>query len=255
MTAVHVHDLTGKLALVTGGNQGIGLAIASALSSAGATVVCASRSARTSSDGDSPFEAITLDVADEQSCVDAVEECSTRFGPVDVLVNNAGIAESSKFVETTTEQWRRHLTVDLDGPFWLIRAVLPSMLDRDSGAVVSVGSVASKVGLPYVAAYTAAKHGLVGLTRSLAAEHARSGVTFNCVCPYYVDTPMAEATISRIMQKTGRTRTQAAEHLVSPQGRLVAPDEVAALCVFLAGPHARSITGQAIHVDGGKVQS
>lgn len=118
-----------------------------------------------------------------------------------------------------------------------------------------IASTAAKVGNPYVAAYTAAKHGLLGLTRSLAAEYAKSGVTFNCVCPAYVDTPMTQQTIARIVERTGRSAAQAKTALLNPQGRLIDPDEVAAVCVLLASADGRSINGQAINVDGGLVQS
>jgi NAD(P)-dependent dehydrogenase (short-subunit alcohol dehydrogenase family) len=172
-----------------------------------------------------------------------------------VLVNNAGVGTSQKFTDLDTATWRRTFAVDLDGPFFLTRAALPEMIERGSGAVIAVASVASRVGAPYIAAYTAAKHGLLGLMRALAAEHARRGVTFNCVCPGYVDTPMTEATIANIMGRTGRSREQALAPLLTPQGRLVTPAEVAAVCVLLASDEGRSINGQAIVIDGGAVQA
>jgi NAD(P)-dependent dehydrogenase (short-subunit alcohol dehydrogenase family) len=125
------------------------------------------------------------------------------------------------------------------------------MLERGSGAVISVASSAAKLGFPYVTAYTAAKHALLGLTRALAAEHALSGVTFNCVCPYYVDTPMTQATLDNIVARTGRTHDDARAALLNPQGRLTSPAEIAAVCVLLASPAGRGITGQGINVDGG----
>jgi NAD(P)-dependent dehydrogenase (short-subunit alcohol dehydrogenase family) len=249
--------LEGQTALVTGGGRGIGRAVALAFAREGARVAVAAR-------GEGEIEsvarecgglAVPLDVTDEAACRRAVGRCLEAWGRLDVLVNNAGIATSQKFLELDLETWRRVLAVDLDGPFLVTRAALPAMLERGSGAVIAIASVASRVGAPYVAAYTAAKHGLLGLMRSLAAEHARSGVTFNCVCPAYVDTPMTERTIENIVGRTGRTREEALRALLTPQGRLVAPEEVAAVCVLLASPAGRGINGQAIGVDGGQVQA
>lgn len=199
--------------------------------------------------------ALPLDVCDEQACGRTVRETERAMGKLDILVNNAGIAESCKFTDINAAEWRKMLAVDLDGPFWLTQAVLPGMLSRSDGTVISIGSVASKVGLAYAVHYSAAKHGLLGMTRALAREYARSGVTFNCVCPHYVDTPMTDATIQNIMSKTGRSYEHAKNALLTPQGALIDPDQVAALCVYLASDAAKSITGQAINVDGGEVQS
>ena len=177
-----------------------------------------------------------------------------ELGRLDVLVSNAGIAISNKFTDLDTATWRPVMAVDLEGPFFMTRAAVPGMVERGSGAIIAIASISSKVGAPYLSAYTAAKHGLLGLMRSLAAEYARRGVTFNCVCPGYVDTPMTQATIANIMARTGRTREQASEPLLTPQGRLVASAEVAAVCVLLASDAGRGINGAAINVDGGQVQ-
>jgi NAD(P)-dependent dehydrogenase (short-subunit alcohol dehydrogenase family) len=251
--------LAGRVALVTGAGQGIGRAIARTFAESGATVALAGRNLRkldeTAAECGPPAFTVELDVTDEQACQRAIEECDQRVGPVDLLVNNAGIAQSAKFTATSTDLWRSIMAVDVDGPFWLTRAALPAMLEQEQGTVISVGSLASRMGLPYVAAYTAAKHALLGLTRSLAAEYARSGVTFNCVCPYYVDTPMAAATIENVVAKTGMSEQDALNHMLSPQGRLISVDDVAAMCLLLASPAGRSITGQAINIDGGQLQS
>jgi NAD(P)-dependent dehydrogenase (short-subunit alcohol dehydrogenase family) len=251
--------LTGKVALITGGGQGIGRSIALSFAAAGATVAVASRTRANIEDVArecaSNAIAISLDVTDERSCGDAIATCEREFGHLDILVNNAGIARSAKFTDTTTADWHETMAVDVDGPFWLIRAALPGMLARGQGTVVSIGSLASRQGFAYVAAYTAAKHALLGLTRSLAAEYARAGLTFNCVCPFYVDTPMTADTVRNVVAKTGRSEEQALAHLLSPQGRLISPDEVAAVCLLLASPAGRSITGQAINVDGGQLQA
>jgi len=250
--------LDGKIALITGGGRGLGRAVALAFAREGALVAVAARSqveielvARECGPG---AVAVPLDVTDEDACETAVARVERELGGLDVLVNNAGIAISQKFTDTDTATWRRLMAVDLDGPFFVTRAAVRGMLRRGSGAVIAIASIASKVGGPYLSAYTAAKHGLLGLTRALAAEYARQGLTFNCVCPGYADTPMTEATIANIMARTGRTREQALEPLLTPQGKLVAPAEVAAVCVLLASDAGRGINGAAINVDGGEVQ-
>ena len=251
--------LEGMTALVTGGGRGIGRAVALAFAAEGARVAVAARTVAeieaVAAECGGGAVAIPLDVTDEAACEAAVADARRRLGGLEVLVNNAGIATSRKFTELDTTSWRRVLAVDLDGPFFLTRAALPPMLEQGSGAVIAIASVAARVGMPYVAAYTAAKHGLLGMMRSLAAEHVRRGVTFNCVCPGYVDTPMTEESVANIIARTGRSREQALEPLLTPQGRLVSPEEVAAVCVLLASREGRGITGQAINVDGGFLQS
>jgi NAD(P)-dependent dehydrogenase (short-subunit alcohol dehydrogenase family) len=249
--------MEGRTALVTGGGRGIGRAVALAYAREGARVAVA---ARTLTEVEAVARecgglAIQLDVTDEAGCREAVARCERELGSLDVLVNNAGIAASQKFTELDTESWRRILAVNLDGPFFMTRAAVPAMLARGSGSVIAIASVASRVGAPYIAAYTAAKHGLLGLMRALAAEYARRGLTFNCVCPGYVDTPMTQHTVDNIMARTGRPHDQALQPLLTPQGRLVSTGEVAAVCILLASDAGRGITGQAINVDGGQVQS
>ncbi len=252
-------SLDGMTALVTGGGRGIGRAVALAFSREGARVGVAARTpgeieaVAAECGGDSM--AIPLDVTDEGACELAVQTMRDRLGRLDVLVNNAGIASSHKFTDLDTATWRRILAVDLDGPFYLTRAAVPLMLEQGEGAVISIASVAAKVGMPYVAAYTAAKHGLLGLMRSLAADYARRGITFNCVCPGYVDTPMTQATVAKIMSRTGRSQEEAVKPLLTPQGRLVTSEEVAQVCLLLASRMGRGITGQAINVDGGANQA
>jgi NAD(P)-dependent dehydrogenase (short-subunit alcohol dehydrogenase family) len=253
----------GRSVLVTGASRGIGSAVALAFAERGDRVAVAGRDEQAlagvadecTSRGACSMLVLPFDLADADACAGAIARCEQEFGGVEVLVNNAGVAESAKFTETTLEQWRRMMTVDVEAPFVLTRAALPGMLGRGRGAVVNIGSVSSRIGLPYVAAYTAAKHALLGLTRALAAEYAASGVTFNCVCPYYADTPMTRATVRNIVARTGRSEAAATENPLSPQGRLIDPAEVAALCVLLGSEAGRGITGQAINVDGGRVQS
>ena len=243
--------MRGMVVLVSGARQGIGAAIARAFIARGDKVAALLRSSNQAHEVEpwlgSAGICVFADVTDQEECRAAVHDCATRLGECDVLVNAAGIAASGKFSDTDEDTWRRVLATDLDGPYHLIRAALPAMLSRRSGAVISIASTAGLEGGRYIAAYTAAKHGLVGLTRALAAEYAGSGVTFNCICPAYVDTPMTQHTIANIMEKTGRSREAALEALVAGQGgKLVAPEEVAATCVMLASEAGRSVNGEAI---------
>jgi len=179
----------------------------------------------------------------------------TFGGGVDILVNNAGIAESAPFVKTDDELWQRHLAVNLSGTFYCTRAALPAMLARGWGRVINVASIAGKTGAPYVAAYAASKHGVLGLTRSVALEVATKGVTVNAICPGYVDTDMTTRALERIEATTGRSAADALAAIkrMSPQQRLVTPEEVAAVALLLASDEGRGINGQAINVDGGTV--
>jgi NAD(P)-dependent dehydrogenase (short-subunit alcohol dehydrogenase family) len=258
--------LADRTAFITGGGRGIGRAVALAFAREGARVFVA---ARTSSDVGRVAEEIRAefgaraaahapcDVSDPRSVEEAFAAAREFLGDIDVLVNNAGVADSSKFTETSDEFWRRHLDINLTGTFYCMRAALPSMVGRGWGRVINVASVAGKTGAPYVAAYTASKHGVVGLTRSVALEVAAKGVTVNAVCPGYVDTDMTARAVENIRAKTGRSASDALEAIkrMSPQQRLVTPEEVAALCLLLASHEGRGITGQAINVDGGTVLS
>ena len=251
--------LAGRTALVTGGSVGIGRSVALSLAAAGARVAVGARDVARAQEvaaqcGEGSV-ALALDVTDEHSCQDAIARLESEPGGLEILVNNAGVASSSKFTDLDDETWQWILGVNLTGAFRMVRAALPAMLERRRGRVISVASTAGHRGNPYVAAYTASKHGLLGLTRSLSAEYARSGVTFNCVCPGYVDTPMTERTVANISARTGRSHEDAERALHTPQGRLVDPQEVADLCVYLASDAAASVNGQAIVVDGGAVQA
>ena len=241
--------------LVSGARQGIGAAIARAFIAEGARVAALVRKPEQRHEVEKWLGqagiCVAGDVTDEAECAAAVRECEQRLGACDVLVNAAGIAISKKFTDTDEDTWRNVIATDLDGPYHLIRAALPAMLARGSGAVISIASTAGLEGGRYVAAYTAAKHGLVGLTRALAAEYAGCGVTFNCVCPGYVDTPMTERTIENIVQRTGRSREEALKALLVKQEKLIAPEEVAATCLMLASEAGRSMNGEAIVIGRG----
>ncbi len=178
-------------------------------------------------------------------------QVEAEFGPVAVLVANAGSGVSAPVARTTDAQWAQMLDLNLTAPFRCIRRALPSMIERGDGRIVAVASVAAKIGEPYIAAYTASKHGVLGLVRSAATEVARSGVTVNAVCPGYVDTPMTDATVAGIVAKTGRTAQEARAMLEAKQknGRLVTPQEVAEAVLFCV--RTASVNGQAITLDGG----
>jgi NAD(P)-dependent dehydrogenase (short-subunit alcohol dehydrogenase family) len=174
---------------------------------------------------------------------------------VDILVNGAGIAPTAPLVKTSDETWTSVLAVNLSGVFYATREALPAMVERGFGRVVNVASIAGKSGMPYIAAYAASKHGVLGLTKVAALEVATKGVTVNAVCPGYVDTPMTDAGIAAIVAKTGQKAEDVRKRLedMSPQKRMVTSEEVAALILFLCGDEARGITGQALNVDGGTV--
>jgi NAD(P)-dependent dehydrogenase (short-subunit alcohol dehydrogenase family) len=257
--------LKDRTAFITGGGRGIGRAVASAFAREGARVFVVARTAsevervageiRDERGAESASHGV-CDVADSASVARAFAEAREFFGRgVDVLVNNAGIAESAKLWDATDEFWHRHLAVNLSGAFYCMREAMPFMVERGWGRVVNVASIAGKTGAPYVSAYSASKHGVLGLTRSAALEVATKGVTVNAVCPGYVDTEMTAHAVENIRAKTGRTADAALEAIksLSPQRRLVTPEEVAALALLLASEDGRGINGQAINVDGGAV--
>ena len=256
--------LADRTAFITGGGRGIGRAVALAFAREGARVFVVARTEteveRVATEVNAEFGNAAghaaCDVADPRSVEAAFAAAREFFGTgIDVLVNNAGVADSSKFAETSDEFWRRHLDINLTGTFYCMRAALPSMVEHGWGRIINVASVAGKTGAPYVAAYTASKHGVLGLTRSVALEVARTGVTVNAVCPGYVDTDMTTRAVENIQARTGRSTADALEIIkrMSPQQRLVTPEEVAALALLLASHDGRGITGQAINVDGGTI--
>src|SRR5712671_5528056 len=244
-------------ALVTGGGRGIGREIAAALSRAGATVTVLGRDRAALGDlvaAGVAHGAVIADVADQAAMNSAVAEAAARQ-PIDILVANAGAAESAPFGRSDPALFQRMMDVNFMGVVHATQAVLPGMLERRRGRVVAIASTAGLKGYAYVSAYSAAKHAVIGLVRSLALETARSGVTVNAVCPGFTETDLLEGSIDNIMRKTGRSRKQATAELAkhNPQGRLVAPSEVADAVLWLCGEGASSVTGQAIAVAGGEV--
>lgn len=254
-------SLQGRTALVTGGGRGIGRAVAERLAREGARVVVAGRTEAELEEVAGLLEgggvALRLDVGDRADVARALPLLREKVGHVDILVNNAGVAESAAYHATPDEMWDRMLAVNVTGAFALCRALIPPMVERGYGRVVNVASNAGLTGYAYSTAYCASKHAMVGMTRAIALEIARSEVTINCVCPGWVETRMTEETLARIEAKTGRPRAEAKRTLeaMSPQRRLVQPEEVAAVVAMLVSPEARSVHGQAIPIDGGQVMA
>ena len=242
--------VAGRSVLITGGGSGVGAAMATAFADAGARVTIAGRTLE-------PLQrvagrrmaVIQADVTSEAS----VSSLFAEAGPQDIVVANAGASESAPFAKTTSEAWERMLAVNLTGVFLTLREGLRQM--GDWGRLISVASTAGLKGYAYVAPYAAAKHGVIGLTRSLALETARKGITVNAICPGFLDSDMTERNVAEIARTTGRTAEEARAGLArfNPQGRLILPSEVAAAALWLCGPGSDAVNGQAISLSGGEV--
>ncbi|WP_332683583.1 SDR family NAD(P)-dependent oxidoreductase [Bosea sp. (in: a-proteobacteria)] len=248
--------LAGQHALVSGGGRGIGRAIAAALHLAGAKVSIIGRN------GEVLQQVLRAGEADDAAAVDVTDEAAMAAAlgklsadrPFDIVVANAGAVETAPFRKSDAAFFRRMLEVNLIGTVNSFRPALPAMVERGSGRLIAIASTAGHRGYPYVSAYVAAKHAVVGLVRSLALETARSGVTVNAVCPGYTDTDMVAGSVAAITGKTGATQAEALAQLVrdNPQGRLIAPEEVAATVLHLCQPESRGITGQSLLINGGE---
>ncbi len=256
--------LAGRRAVVTGAGRGIGRSIALALAQAGADVGVSARTAAELEQLVSEIQglgrqslAATCDVSDPEQVNAMATKLTEGLGGIDILVNNAGISGSHKFLGHPDELWHRTLAVNLTGVYYVCKAFAPHLVEQRYGRIITIASIASRVGGRYVAAYTASKHGVLGLMRSLAVELRPYNITVNAICPGYVDTPMTDKNVSNIARLTGMGEEKARETLAksNPQNRLIEPEEVASVAVFLALESSQGITGQAINIDGGGVMS
>lgn len=264
MSTENTLPLTGKRAIVTGAGKGIGRSIALALAQAGADVAV---TARTASDIEQVVgeiqamgrrsAAVTCDVTDVNQVQHMATTLLEELGGLDILINNAGNAGSHKMLNHPDELWHRMLAVNLTSVYYVCKAFLPTLTEQRNGRIITIASIASRVGGNYIAAYTASKHGVLGLTRALAVEMQPYNITVNAVCPGYVDTPMTDASVSNMVARTGISEEKAREYLsrTSPQNRLISPEEVAAAVVFLALDSSQGISGQALNIDGGGTMS
>jgi NAD(P)-dependent dehydrogenase (short-subunit alcohol dehydrogenase family) len=250
-------------AVVTGGGRGIGAAIAEALARNGASVSLIGRNAevlkatadRIIKEHSVRVATASADVADEAAIRKAMVTVTAALGAPTILINNAGVALSAPFLNSDAAFWRKVLDVDLMGAVYGTQSVLPAMLEAKWGRIINIASTAGVKGSAYITTYCTAKHGMIGLTRALAIETARTGVTVNAVCPGYADTDMTAQSIANITKKTGRSREEAIASLVShnPQGRLIQPAEVAEAVAWLCSDNAKSVTGQSIIIAGGEI--
>lgn len=254
--------LAGKVAVVTGGGRGIGAAIADALADLGADVAVLGRDAEELRDRASSISqahgvrthAAVCDVTDEEAVQRAFSDIRAALGEVHILVNNAGQSAGVAFADTPREVWDRMLAVNMTGTFLCTQQVVPVMQASRWGRIINIASTAGLKGYSHTAAYCAAKHGVVGLTRALAMETARQGITVNAVCPGYTDTDMARSAVDNLV-RAGKSEEDALRAItrVMPIGRLIHPEEVASAVTWLCAPGAAAVTGQCIGVAGGEV--
>lgn len=262
--------LSQRHALVTGAGSGIGAAIALALVQNGCRRLTLAGRSREKLEHQAQLlrqhaahvelHLASVDISSGPSVQLAVQQAQAQLGPVNILVNNAGQAQSQPFLRTDAALWQRMLDVNLSGTFHITQAVLPAMLEAAAaatatpGRIINIASTAALMGYAYVSAYVAAKHGVVGLTKSLALEMARKNITVNAVCPGYTETEIVHEAVRNIMEKTGQSQDQALASLSksNPQQRLVQPEEIAQAVLWLCGPGSAAVNGQAIAIDGGE---
>ena len=245
-------DLTGRHALVTGGGTGIGLAIAEALRDAGAAVTVTGRR-RAVLEAVAGCTPVVMDVADAADVAEGFAAARAANGPVTICVANAGIAEGRSLRDTDAAFWRTMMAINLDGCFHCLREAVPDMLSEGWGRAIAISSIAGIKGLRGASAYTASKHGMVGLVRGLAADFVGKPLTINAICPGYVETAIVDRNLESIMARTGKTEAEAMALLAgaNPHGRLIPPGEVASLALWLCSDGAASVHGQALQVAGG----
>ena len=248
--------LDGKHALVTGGGTGIGLAIARALADQGARVTITGRRLEVLQEvAGEGLHPLTMDVTDEAQVAGGIAEAVAARGPIQICVPNAGIAEGRSVPKSDTDFWRRIMATNLDGAFWTIRESLSSMQGTDWGRVVAISSIAGLRGLKGASAYSASKHGLIGLIRGLSEDYMGKPFTFNALCPGYVDTAIVSRNVEAIRSRAGVSEDKAREMMISQNRhqRLIAPEEVAQAALWLCGPGSQSVNGQCIEIAGGQV--
>jgi NAD(P)-dependent dehydrogenase (short-subunit alcohol dehydrogenase family) len=255
-------DPVGKIVLVTGGSGGLGVAIASAFARQGCRVVVAARDRerlrksadRMAQDG-AQVLAIACDVTDRVQVRNLADEIGRSWGSAQVLINNAGIARAASFSQMDDQHWDETLDTNLTGAYNCCKAFLPAMIESRWGRIINIASTTAKVGYSHVSAYTASKHGILGLTRALALETARQGITVNAICPGYINDERTRENARIMAEKTGRSSAEILRFFAAsaPQNRLIEPEEVASLALFMASEKLSAMTGQAINVDGGAV--
>lgn len=249
--------LSGKHAFITGGGTGIGLAAARVLAEQGVRLTLAARNFERVEEAASTLDAnaVAIDVSDETSVEAAIDAARSRFGGIDILINNAGITPSAPLHKTSLAMWNEVLAINLTGAFLCTRAALPDMIERKWGRVVNVASIAGLMGDMYISAYCASKHGMIGMTRALAKEVARHGITANAVCPGYVETDIVTRAAENIAAKTKLNEDEARASLYAgkPQGRLIQPEEVASMIGWLCSDGAAATNGAALPISGGQI--
>lgn len=253
-----------KVVLITGGSGGLGRALAGAFVQAGDRVVLTARSeeklkraTQTIDNAQERVLALPCDVTNKGQVIALNEQIRSRWGAVQILINNAGIARAVSFLDMTDDQWEEILRTNITGTYNCCKVFLPDMVAAKWGRIINIGSTTSKVAYSHVSAYTTSKHGLLGLTRSLALETARLGITVNAICPGYLDNELTRDNARRMAQKIGKAEAQVLATFASsaPQNRLIEPEEVASLALLIASERMAGMTGQAINVDGGAVMA